>query len=175
MRQLAAYHLQWLRSQGGRSDEDQPYDDGAEQDAERDREPSSVRNVAGIVARTANMSDGTKPAEAITPPAAASPTSAPHPGIAPAGLCLDLGHQESVVVDAEHGLSPSAAAAGGPAGPISRCQTLAFKMGRGPAGCRRPLGQGLGVPIGRANVQDYDHALPRVPGYVAVGAPGGRG
>ncbi len=39
--------------------------------------PSSVRNVAGIVARAANVPASTKPAEVITPPVAASPVSAP--------------------------------------------------------------------------------------------------
>lgn len=39
--------------------------------------PSSVRNVDGIVARTANVPASTKPAEVITPPVAASPTIAP--------------------------------------------------------------------------------------------------
>ena len=39
--------------------------------------PSSVKNVAGMVASTANVPASTQPAEVITPPVAAMPTIAP--------------------------------------------------------------------------------------------------
>ena len=59
--------------------------------------PSSVKKVAGIVARTANVPASTNPAEVITPPVVASPVR----GVALAGFFPDPGHQEDVVVDAE--------------------------------------------------------------------------
>ena len=63
--------------------------------------PSSVRNVAGIVARTANVPASTNPAEVITPPVAASPDDGAVAGVAFVGFFADPGHQEDVVVNAE--------------------------------------------------------------------------
>jgi hypothetical protein len=62
--------------------------------------PSSVRNVAGMVASTANVPARTNPAEVITPPVAASPIRAA-PRVAFGRLFPHSSHQEDVVVDAE--------------------------------------------------------------------------
>ena len=63
--------------------------------------PISANATTGSVPRTAKVPASTSPADVITPPVAASPTSAPRRVPTCLGLLVDAGHQEDVVVDAE--------------------------------------------------------------------------